>query len=180
MTTYEMLNFELFGTELTIVQYTIIFFVCQLINVALSTIKTIVMHKEKKIPSTIINAIAYGFNAIIVVMTASDLPLFITVIVAIVTNLIGVYTSMTVLEKLKKASLWEIVATIKFDKDKISSFTKRLSDLDISFTMIDNWNKTETIFHIYSKDYKQSTKIKDLLDIYDAKYMVHEERAKLV
>ena len=91
----------------------IIFTICQFINVALNTIKTIIMHKEEKISSSIINAITYGFYAIIVVMTATALPLWQTVVITIITNLIGVYMSMWLLEKLKKDSLWEIVATVK-------------------------------------------------------------------
>ena len=91
----------------------IIFTICQFINVALNTIKTIIMHKEEKISSSIINAITYGFYAVIVVMTATALPLWQTVVITIITNLIGVYMSMWLLEKFKKDSLWEIVATVK-------------------------------------------------------------------
>ena len=174
------MTFEIFGLELSLGWYIVLFFVCQFINVALNTIKTIVMHKEEKVSSSLINAITYGFYAIIVVMTASALDLWITIVITIITNLIGVYVSMLVLEKLKKDSLWEIVATLKFEKEKVARFAESLTDIGVSFNMVDNWNKTETILHIYSKTQSESAKIKTLLDLYGAKYIVHEEKVKLM
>ena len=174
------MTFEIFGLKLSLGWYIVLFFVCQFINVALNTIKTIVMHKEEKVSSSLINAITYGFYAIIVVMTASALDLWITIVITIITNLIGVYVSMLVLEKLKKDSLWEIVATLKFDKEKIARFAESLTDIGVSFNMVDNWNKSETILHIYSKTQSESAKIKTLLDLYGAKYIVHEEKVKLM
>ena len=190
-------QFELFGLTLTLTQYIIVFFVCQLINVALNTIKTIIMHKEQKVSSSLINAITYGFYTIIVVMTASALPLLITIIITIITNLIGVYTSMLVLEKLKKDgvyddasgknylfnlkkdSLWEIVATVKYNKTRLGCMAFELTQHKIKFNMVDTWDKSETIFHIYSENQKQSVIIKNLLDKYGAKYIVHQESVRL-
>ena len=172
-------QFELFGLTLTLTQYIIVFFVCQLINVALNTIKTIIMHKEQKVSSSLINAITYGFYTIIVVMTASALPLLITIIITIITNLIGVYTSMLILEKLKKDSLWEIVATVKYNKTRLGCMAFELTQHKIKFNMIDTWDKSETIFHIYSENQKQSVIIKNLLDKYNAKYIVHQESVRL-
>ena len=83
--------FEIFGIQMSMTAYIITFVICQFINVALNTAKTIIMHKEEKISSSIINAITYGFYAIIVVMTASALPLWVTIVITIITNLIGVY-----------------------------------------------------------------------------------------
>ena len=171
--------FEIFGIEMSIGLYIVIFTICQFINVALNTAKTIIMHKEEKISSAVINAITYGFYAIIVVMTASALPLWITIIITFITNLIGVYGSMWVLDRFKKDSLWEIVATVKFDKDTLNRLTIFLKANQISFNMVDTWDKSETIFHIYSKGQEQSALIKRNLDRENAKYIVHEERAKL-
>ena len=171
--------FEIFGIEMTIGWYIVVFTVCQFINVGLNTAKTIIMHKEEKISSSVINAVTYGFYAIIVVMTASALPLWITIVITALTNLIGVYGSMWLLDRFKKDSLWEIVATVKFDKDTLNRLTVFLKANQISFNMIDTWDKSETIFYIYSKGQEQSTLIKRNLDRENAKYIVHEERVKL-
>ena len=171
--------FEIFGIQMTMTVYIIVFVVCQFINVALNTAKTIIMHKEEKISSSIINAITYGFYAIIVVMTASALPLWITIIITIVTNLIGVYGSMWLLDKFKKDSLWEITATTKYDDKNIGFLINTFAPHDITFSMCYTWDKKYVVLNIYSKNQKESTIIKNALDTINAKYIVHEEKVKL-
>ena len=165
--------------------YIIIFIICSLVNVGLNTAKTIIMHKEEKISSSIINAITYGFYAIIVVMTASALPLWITILITAITNLIGVYGSMWLLEKFKKDSVWEIVANIKVNATELSNFENYLGGHDISYNLVKLYGcdisdgKTPFTAHIYSENQYQSEKIKYILDKLNAKYIVHEERVKL-
>ena len=174
------MKFEIFGLTLSLGWYIVVFIICQLINVALNTIKTIIMHKEEKVSSSIINAITYGFYAIIVVMTASALDLWITILITAITNLIGVYGSMWVLEKLKKDSLWEIVATVDNTNNYNAHFViTRLKCANISYNYVETNKEDEYIFHIYSKNQKESQLIKEILEQGNAKYIVHEERVKL-
>lgn len=172
--------FEIFGIQMSMTVYIIVFVICQFINVGLNTAKTIIMHKEEKISSSIINAVTYGFYAIIVVMTASSLPLWITILITTATNLFGVYGSMWLLDRFKKDSLWEITATVPNDKNNIDYIIEELEKEKISFNRVFTFNKKEMIFHIYSKSQKESQIIKKLLDgMTYAKYIVHEERVKL-
>lgn len=172
--------FNLFGIEMSIGWYIVVFTICQFINVALNTAKTIIMHKEEKISSSLINAITFGFYAIIVVMTASALPLWITIIITIITNLIGVYGSMWLLDRFKKDSLWEITATIDNSTNYNLHYLQTVLRLNaISYNYMQTSKKEEYVFHIYSKNQKESAIIKEELDTIKAKYIVHEERAKL-
>ena len=84
----------------------IIFTVCSLVNVILSTMKTILTVRSTKVVASIINAVTYGFYAIVVKQLAS-LDLTVTVIVTIATNLVGVYLSMWLMDKMKKDCLWK-------------------------------------------------------------------------
>lgn len=172
--------FEIFGIQMSMTVYIIVFVICQFINVGLNTAKTIIMHKEEKISSSIINAITYGFYAIIVVMTASSLPLWITILITTATNLFGVYGSMWLLDKFKKDSLWEITATIDNSTNyNLHYLTTTLQLYAISFNCMETNKKDEYVFHIYSKNQKESSIIKEELDIINAKYIVHEERVRL-
>ena len=81
--------------------------------------------------------------------------------------------------KIKKDSLWEIVATVKYNKCTLAKIAWTLEQYGIAFNMVDTWNKTETVFHIYSQNQKQSAIIKELLDKYGAKYIVHAESVRL-
>ena len=171
--------YSLFGLEMTIGWYIVVFVICNIINVALNTFRSIIMHKEEKISSSIINAITYGFYAIIVVMTASALPLWITIVISAITNLIGVYGSMWLLERFKKDSLWEITATT--DREHLEEIREYLNICKIphNYNLIDNYENTKIVFRIYSENQKQSVETKYILDKCNAKYIVHEERVKL-
>ena len=127
--------YNIFGIELTLHEYSTLFFIFQLVNVGLSTTKTIIMYRKKKLSSANINAISYGFYAIIVIMTASDLPIWLTISITLVTNWIGVYFSMMILEYIqgkKKPKLWEIVATIPYDTLVVEEVANKLIKNDIS------------------------------------------------
>lgn len=169
--------FEIFGIEMTIGWYVAVFFICQLINVALNTAKTIIMYRENKISSSIINAVTYGFYAIIVVMTASALPLWLTILITFVTNLIGVYGSMWLLDRFKKDSMWEIHATID---EKYADYLYDEFDIaEIDYVSLNTSDENKYMLIIFSHDQKESTLIKERLDFYGAKYNVCEEKVRL-
>ena len=148
----------------------IIFTVCSLVNVILSTMKTILTVRSTKIVASIINAVTYGFYAIVVKQLAS-LDLTVTVIVTIATNLIGVYISMWIMDKMKKDCLWKISVTTK---DK--SIVKKIENFDIEYTLSPIQYKKETYYsiEIFSKNQKDSTIIKNILNEYKVKYNVTE------
>ena len=148
----------------------IIFTVCSLVNVILSTMKTILTVRSTKVVASVINAVTYGFYAIVVKQLAS-LDLTITVIVTIATNLIGVYLSMWIMDKIKKDCLWKISVTTK---DK--SIVKKIENFDIEYTLSPIQYKKETYYsiEIFSKNQKDSTIIKNILNEYKVKYNVTE------
>lgn len=148
----------------------IIFTVCSLVNVILSTMKTILTVRSTKVVASIINAVTYGFYAIVVKQLAS-LDLTVTVIVTIATNLIGVYLSMWLMDKMKKDCLWKISVTTK---DK--SIVKKIENFDIEYTMSPIQYKKEIYYsiEIFSKNQKDSTIIKNILNEYKVKYNVTE------
>lgn len=153
---------------------TIIFFICSLINVMLSTLKTILTVKASKGVATIINAITYGFYAIVVKQLAS-LDLITTVTVTIVTNIIGVYISMWLLEKTKKDCLWKISVTTKDN-----TLVEKLEKFSISYVMNPVQYKKQTYYNIdvFSENQKDSSIIENILKEYKVKYNITEINKK--
>ncbi len=153
---------------------TIVFFICSLINVMLSTLKTILTVKASKGVATIINAITYGFYAIVVKQLAS-LDLITTVTVTIVTNIIGVYVSMWLLEKTKKDCLWKISVTTKDN-----TLVEKLEKFSISYVMNPVQYKKQTYYNIdvFSENQKNSSIIENILKEYKAKYNITEINKK--
>lgn len=159
---------------MTIQIATIIFFICSLINVMLSTLKTILTVKASKGVATIINAITYGFYAIVVKQLAS-LDLITTVTVTIITNIIGVYVSMWLLEKTKKDCLWKISVTTKD-----STLVEKLEKFSISYVMNPVQYKKQTYYNIdvFSENQKDSSIIEKILKEYKVKYNITEINKK--
>ena len=153
---------------------TIAFFICSLINVMLSTLKTILTVKASKGVATIINAITYGFYAIVVKQLAS-LDLITTVTVTIITNIIGVYISMWLLEKTKKDCLWKISVTTKDN-----TLVEKLEKFSISYVMNPVQYKKQTYYNIdvFSENQKDSSIIENILKEYKVKYNITEINKK--
>ena len=148
----------------------IIFTVCSLVNVILSTMKTILTVRYTKVVASVVNAVTYGFYAIVVKQLAS-LDLTVTVIVTIATNLIGVYISMWIMDKMKKDCLWKISVTTKDQ-----SIVKKIENFDIEYTLSPIQYKKETYYsiEIFSKNQKDSSIINNILNEYKVKYNVTE------
>lgn len=159
----------------------VLFIVLQLVNVILNTIKSIITIKGTKFMASIVSAITYGVYTIVVFYTASDdLSLFDKVWITMATNVIGVYVSMLLLEKTKKDRLWEITATIAGKSNTDIEYIAYMLDFyEISHNYLFLNNGRDAVFHIYSKTQKESEQIKNLLDNYNAKYIVHEEQVRL-
>ena len=94
-----------------------------------------------------------------------------------VTNIIGVYCGMLVMEKLRKDKLWKIEATVK--SVYMYDLSAQLEKENISHNSIILDDGKETVFNIYSKTQKESEKIRKMLNDVSAKYIIHESSLHL-
>lgn len=154
--------------------YIIFFLIVQLINVVFNTLKTIITSRAKKIPAAIINGLTFGFYTLVVALTADMSNLWVNIIITVIANLIGVYFSIAVLDKMRKDRLWEITATVQGYEEGVN-VAERLSKAEISFNMQCTQKQDEHVYHIYSKNQQESMIIKQILVDNSAKYIVHEE-----
>ena len=90
---------------------TVYFFLISLINVILSSTKSICTVRYGIGINVCTNVIAYSFYAIVVKQTAS-LPLEITVITTAAANALGVWISYLILDRIQKDRLWKIEVVI--------------------------------------------------------------------
>lgn len=152
----------------------IIFTICSLINVMLSTVKTIVMYKKNILSSALVNAVTYGFYTVIVVLMAGgEMPLGWKILLTALTNFIGVALSMMIMRKLEKDKLWKVEATVIYiRKDDVCDM---LNKAKVPYNYIDGVGKY-TLFNIFCSTQKQSTAVKEILKAYEAKYFVSESK----
>ena len=156
--------------------YIILFFVCQLINVILSTIKSVVTIKGTKMAASIFSAVNYGFNTIII-KTIADVDLIVAVVISMVCNLIGVYFGLWITEKLRKEQLWKITVTVP--TEHLQSFKQDLLTNDIDFIAYETSWKDYKVVDIFSKHKSTSKTIKEIFKHYNVKYTISANSATL-
>lgn len=139
-----------------------IFFIITLINVVLSTMKSVLTVKASKSVAAIINAISYGFYAMVVKQMAT-VDLKTVVIITVICNLLGVYFSMWLLDKFKSDVLWKI--TVIPEVDKLETIKNKLIENDFGFNeyQVNTKYGNQKALDIFSQTQKDSKEIKDIL-----------------
>lgn len=146
----------------------IIFVVCSLINVILSTLKTLIMVNAGRNSAIFINAVCYGFYTLVVKqLTSVDYAT--AVVVTVITNIVGVWVSYKIMDLFKKDKLWRITVTLK-NKQEFDSCCNQLRKYNVGFTPIEKTNSLD----IYSYNQKESEIIKNILSNYRHKYFIQE------
>lgn len=146
----------------------IVFCICSLINVILSTLKTLIMVNAGRNSSIAINAICYGFYTLVVKQLGA-VDYVTAVVVTILANIVGVWISYKIMDLFKKDKLWRITVTLK-SKKALDECKANLEKYNIGFTPIEKTNSID----IYSYNQKESAIIKNILGNYDYKYFVQE------
>lgn len=157
----------------------LIYLLFQTIYVVLNTLTSIFKVKSGKFIASFSSAICYAFYVYVLIFTMADFPDCIKAGLTAITNFVGVYVSMWLLDKFKKDKLWKIEATIKDNQTDLEWLVNKFTIGKISFNMLTTWDNKEIIVNIYSKSQSQSKMIKSLLDTINAKYVVYEQNARL-
>ena len=152
----------------------VIFAIATVVNVSLSTIRSLCTIKGGKWISAITNAVCYGFYPLIVMLTAKGtVDIIINMTITAIANFVCVWLIKFVEEKARKDKLWKVEATI--DKCYRDDLIHGLTNSDIPFNYIDNIGRY-TIFNVFCATQEQSLKVKNYLDLYNAKYFVSESK----
>lgn len=87
------------------------FFLISLVNVILSSTKSICTVRYGRGINVLANVVAYSFYTIVVKQTAG-LPLEITVVATAAANALGVWLSYVILDRIQKDRLWKIEVVV--------------------------------------------------------------------
>lgn len=155
----------------------LLFIILQVVNVILSTIKSIVMIKGNKWGTIIANTIYFGvYTAVLKQLTAID-NLIILVIITMLANFFGTWLGINITEKLRKADLWTIKVVIKIEY--IKDFKQALNDANLKYISYQTTWDEYTAIDIFSETRSQSALVKPILERFNAKYSIHTSRQDL-
>lgn len=145
------------------------FLVAQLINVILSTLKSVITIKGGKGLAAVSNAIAYGFNTVVIKVIA-DVDMWVAVVISIVCNLVGVYFALWLTEKMRKDQLWKITVTVP--TENFEPLIENLKEYNISYISYETNGEKYKVLDVFSKHKKESKIIRNLFNLYNAKYTI--------
>lgn len=90
---------------------TLYFFIISLVNVMLSSTKSICTVRYGRGINVITNVVAYSFYNVVVKQTAS-LPLETTILATAIANALGVWLSYVILDRIQKDRIWKVEVII--------------------------------------------------------------------
>lgn len=152
----------------------LLFIIANLLNVSLSTAKSIITIKCGALLSAIVSALYYGFYTWVLVLTMCDLGLYQKILVVGLCNLIGVYIVKYIEEKIRKEKLWKI--EISIPETEKNSLHYKLDYANIPHNYIENIGKY-AIFNIYCYNKNQTATAKEIISKYvSVKYFVSESK----
>ena len=135
----------------------IVLCICSLVNVILSTLKTLIMVNAGRNSAIIINAVCYGFYTL-VVKELTSVDYISAVTVTILANVVGVWLSYKIMDLFKKDKLWLIKITIP--SKNFESVKTKLKEYSISnsYYNIDKYY----VFDCYCETQNDSQKVLEL------------------
>lgn len=153
----------------------LIFILATVVNVSLSTVRSICTIKGGKWISAITNAICYGFYPLIVMLTAKGtVDIIVNMIITAVANFICVWIIKFVEEKTRKERIWKIEATFGHKDNFIPSLEEWAKANHISYNYIDIGKYY--VVNFYSATQTESTIIKDFVIRFNGKYFASESK----
>lgn len=155
----------------------IIFFALMtVINVTLSTIRSLCTIKGGKWLSAITNAVCYGFYPLIVMLTAKDtVTIWVNMIITAVANFVCVWLIKLVEEKARKDKMWKVEMAIPNCYVDIVHKDLNFSKIDHNFTKVGSW----TMFNCYCMTQLQTKHAIEYAKAYKGKYSAYESKISI-
>lgn len=148
---------------------TLYFFLISLINVILSSAKSICTVRYGRGINVLANVISYSFYVVVVKQTAS-LPLVITVLSTAIANALGVWLSYVILDLLQKDRLWKIEVVVP----KKYTDTLHVELKHISHDYIDLGPKT--LFNFYCSTKAETSEVISHCKDYKGRFFAVENK----
>lgn len=157
---------------------TIIFAIATIVNVTLSTIRSICTIKCGKWLSALSNAVCYGFYPLIVMLTAKDtVTIAVNMAITAVANFICVWLIKYVEEKARKDKMWKVEMAIPAYPELNSEFNP-INDRLIQNSIPYNWHCMDGwyIYNCYCMTKEQTTICTEIVKQCNGKISAYESQ----
>ena len=148
---------------------TLYFFLISLVNVMLSSTKSICTVRYGRGINVLTNVVAYSFYTVVVKQTA-DLPLEITVISTAIANALGVWISYVILDLIQKDRLWKIEVVVQ--KEYTEKLHEELSSIPHNYIEVG----PRTQFNFYCSTKSETSEVIKHSKNYHGKFFAVENK----
>jgi hypothetical protein len=145
------------------------FFIISLVNVILSSTKSICTVRYGRGINVLANVVAYSFYNIVVKQTA-DLPLEITIIATAAANALGVWLSYVILDRIQKDRLWKIEVVVP--KEHTETLHAELANIPHNYIDIG----PRTLFNFYCSTKQETSTVTKQCKKYKGKFFAIEDK----
>lgn len=145
-----------------------IFIAIQLINVIISTIKSIVTINGSRVSASVINAISYTFAAVITKLLTQQ-SFEVAIAVTFITNIVGVWLGKYIMDKREPERLWTVNATVRGKEKK--ALEERLLKRSIQFVLLPAEND-RYLYTIFARSKAESSLLQEILADFNVKYNI--------
>lgn len=152
-----------------------IFAFATIINVLLSTVRSIFTIKGTPLTASVANGVCYGFYTWVIVLTGGSIPLLYKIGITAIANFVGVFVVKTIEKKMTPDKLWKVDFTIH--KDHFQIIEDTLKELDIPYYY--NEYGKHTMFSTFCQTQSDTEKVANLVKIYNGKYFISENKGLL-
>ena len=151
----------------------LLFTLVTVINVILSTIRSLATIKGGKWVSATANAICYGFYPLIVMLTAKDMvTITANMLITALANFVCVWVIKLVEQKAKKDRLWKVEMAIPQKSRVITEMRLNDNDIPHNFQYLGSW----VIFNCYCNKQKDTAVCVGLAKKYGGKISAYESQ----
>ena len=157
----------------------LIFTALTIINVVLSTAKSLITIKGGMWAAAFMNAFTYGVYTYLVFFTADDtLTLWQKAIITFICNFIGVLLVKWIEQKATKDKLWVFLATAKTDLAELHKVDEMLKQAGIKLLYNEVVKDELYSLQIFSNTQKESKMIESVLENFNIQYCAVETKMK--
>jgi hypothetical protein len=148
---------------------TLYFFLISLVNVILSSTKSICTVRYGRGVNVLANVIAYSFYAV-VVKQMTELDLVVTVVATACANAVGVWLSYVILDRVQKDRLWKIEVVVA--KEHTEALHEELCDIPHNYIEIG----PRTLFNFYCSTRAETSTVLKQSKKYKGKFFAIENK----
>ena len=150
----------------------LLFTLATVVNVTLSTIRSLCTIKSGKWMSALTNAVCYGFYPLIVMLTAKDtVSIVANMAITAIANFVCVWVIKLIEEKSRKDKMWRVDLAIPTEEKDFAH--RKLKDIPHNYVECGSW----TMFNCYCATQDETAKVKRLGVTLGGKYSAYESKA---